>query len=73
MKNALTLKEYASVRVVTKHMHWDIRGKNFDEFPQSQKSFATGETHAHLEHLRHRGEANYIQKGEKLYYFLIDA
>jgi len=70
VKKALTLKEYSSVRDVTKHMHWDIRSRNFDEFPQSQKSFATGEAHAHLEHLRHKGEVDFIQKDEKLYYFL---
>lgn len=70
VRQALTLKEYSSVRDVTKQMHWDIRSKNFDEFPQSQKSFATGEAHAHLEHLRHKGEVDYMQKNEKLYYFL---
>jgi glyoxylase-like metal-dependent hydrolase (beta-lactamase superfamily II) len=70
VRKALSLREYSSVRDVTKQMHWDIRSKNFDEFPQSQKSFATGEAHAHLEHLRYRGEVDYIQKGEKLYYFL---
>ncbi len=70
VRKALTLREYSSVRDVTRQMHWDIRSKNFDDFPQSQKSFATGEAHAHLEHLRYRGEADYIQRGEKLYYYL---
>lgn len=70
VRKALALKAYSDVRTVTKQMHWDIRSRNFDEFPQSQKSFATGEAHAHLEHLRYRGEADYVQKGEKLYYFL---
>ncbi len=69
VRKALTLKEYSSVRDVTKEMHWDIKAKNFDEFPQSQKSFATGEAHAHLEHLRYMGEVDYIKKGEKLYYY----
>ncbi len=71
VKKALALKKYSSVRDVTKQMHWDIKSRNFDEFPQSQKSFATGEAHAHLEYLRHRGQADYIQKDEKLYYFLL--
>ncbi|HHU53234.1 MAG TPA: MBL fold metallo-hydrolase [Clostridiaceae bacterium] len=71
VRNALTLKRYSSIRDVTKQLHWDIRSNNFDEFPQSQKSFATGEAHAHLEHLRYRGEVDYIQKFEKLYYFLM--
>lgn len=70
VRKALTLKECSTVRDVTKQMHWDIKSKHFDEFPQSQKSFATGEAHAHLEHLRYMGEADYIQKDEKLYYFL---
>lgn len=42
VRNALTLKRYSSIRDVTKQLHWDIRSNNFDEFPQSQKSFATG-------------------------------
>lgn len=70
VRKALKLKEHSSVRDVTKNMHWEIKSKNFDEFPQSQKSFATGEAHAHLEHLRNLGEADYIQKDEKLYYYL---
>ncbi len=70
VRKALNMKEYSSVRDVTKNMHWEIKSRNFDEFPQSQKSFATGEAHAHLEHLRNLGEVDYIQKDEKLYYYL---
>ncbi len=72
VREALKMKEYSSVRDVTKNMHWDIKSRSFDEFPQSQKSFATGEAHAHLEYLRNMGETDYIQKGEKLYYYLKD-
>lgn len=52
-----TLEKYgeASVRTVTKNLQWDIRSKNWDDFPQSQKWFAAGEAHAHLEYLTQRG------------------
>ncbi|MDY3052075.1 MAG: MBL fold metallo-hydrolase [Ndongobacter sp.] len=41
----------STVRTVTKNLHWDIRAKNWDDFPKSQKWFAAGEAMAHLEHL----------------------
>lgn len=34
---------------------WSMRGKCWDEFPISQRWFATGETVAHLDHLRAQG------------------
>lgn len=40
-----------NVRELTKNLNWDIRAKNWDEFPKSQKWFAAGEAHAHLYHL----------------------
>jgi len=40
-------------------MHWDYRAKNFEEFPNNQKWFATGEALANLEHLRAIGKADY--------------
>lgn len=48
----------ATVRMVTKHMNWDIRARNWDDFPKSQKWFAAGEAQAHLEHLVHLGKVD---------------
>lgn len=68
-----TLKKYGSstVRTVTKNMHWDISTKNWDVFPNSQKWFAAGEAHAHLERLRALGKADYLINDGLLYYYLI--
>lgn len=61
-----------TVRDVTKQMHWDISAKNWDEFPKSQKWFAAGEAHAHLEHLRSLGICNYEVEDGILHYKLIN-
>lgn len=61
----------ATVRDVTKAMHWDIRAKSWDDFPKSQKWFAAGEAHAHLEYLRHAGEARVEERDGILYYSLV--
>ncbi|HPO04137.1 MAG TPA: MBL fold metallo-hydrolase [Bacillota bacterium] len=67
------LRKYgkSTVRTVTKQLHWDIRSKNWDDFPKAQKWFAAGETHAHLEHLRALGEAAMEEKDGILYYSMI--
>jgi len=36
------------------HMKWSMRGKNWEEFPISQRWFAVGETVAHLDYLIER-------------------
>lgn len=36
-------------------MHWDLSHKSWDDFPNSQKWFASGEALSHLEHLVHIG------------------
>jgi glyoxylase-like metal-dependent hydrolase (beta-lactamase superfamily II) len=38
-------------------MSWNIRSRNWEEFPLTQKFFAIGETLAHLDHLVLRGKA----------------
>ena len=38
-------------------MHWDFGGGNFLQFPLTQQWFAAGEALAHLEYLRHQGQA----------------
>lgn len=57
-----------SVREITKAMSWDISAKNWDEFPKSQKWFAAGEAHAHLEHLVHKDIIKRDQRDGVLYY-----
>ncbi|NLY09749.1 MAG: MBL fold metallo-hydrolase [Tissierellia bacterium] len=42
----------ATVKMVTQDLHWDIKCRSWEDFPASQKWFAAGEAHAHLEHLR---------------------
>lgn len=37
-------------------MHWSIRARNWEEFPENQKFFAVGECMAHLDYLRRRGQ-----------------
>ncbi|EKX80958.1 metallo-beta-lactamase [Clostridium botulinum CFSAN001628] len=57
-----------TVKQVTKELHWDIKSKNWDEFPKSQKWFAAGEAHAHLEHLRALEE---VTMEEKIGFYII--
>ncbi|NFN86065.1 MBL fold metallo-hydrolase [Clostridium sporogenes] len=57
-----------TVRKVTKELHWNIKSKGWDDFPKSQKWFAAGEAHAHLEHLRALGEVTMEEKNGVLYY-----
>lgn len=44
-----------SCRDVVQAMHWDIRSKSWADFPPSQKWFAAGEAHAHLDRLEVMG------------------
>jgi glyoxylase-like metal-dependent hydrolase (beta-lactamase superfamily II) len=43
--------EWLSVRDVASKMHWSLRAKDWDAFPDPQKWFASGEAMSHLEHL----------------------
>lgn len=67
-REALRKSGRSTVRTVTKQLHWDIKSKNWDEFPKSQKWFAAGEAHAHLEHLRALGEVTMEEDDGVLYY-----
>lgn len=67
-REALKKSGRSTVRTVTKQLHWDIKSKNWDEFPKSQKWFAAGEAHAHLEHLRALGEVTMEEEDGVLYY-----
>lgn len=48
-----------TVRDIAENMSWDISSKDFNKFPKSQKFFAAGEAHAHLEYLRAKGEVDF--------------
>lgn len=55
---------------VTKEMKWRIRGNGWEDFPNNQKWFATGEAMAHLDYLVQR---EYVIRSEikgKFYYEL---
>jgi glyoxylase-like metal-dependent hydrolase (beta-lactamase superfamily II) len=67
-REALRTSGRATVRTVTKKLHWDIKSKSWDDFPKSQKWFAAGEAHAHLEHLRALGEVTMEKENGVLYY-----
>lgn len=71
-REALRKSGKSTVRSVTKQMHWDISSRNWDEFPKSQKWFAAGEAHAHLEHLYAIGEVGREEEEGVLYYYLLD-
>lgn len=47
------IKKYGRVDTheVTKNLQWDIRAKDWNDFPDSQKWFAVGEASAHLKYL----------------------
>lgn len=67
-RQALRKSGKSTVREITKQLQWDIKSKNWDDFPKSQKWFAAGEAHAHLEHLRALGEVIMEEKNGVLYY-----
>jgi hypothetical protein len=71
VRNALQKLGRATVRTVAQNMHWDINSKNWDDFPKSQKWFAAGEAHAHLEHLRALKEITVEEQNGVLYYTYI--
>jgi len=51
-------------------MHWDLSHKSWEEFPFSQKWFASGEALSHLEHLVHIGLVGREDKNGMLLYGL---
>lgn len=67
-REALRKTGKATVVDVARQLHWDIRSRNWEEFPKAQKWFAAGEAHAHLEHLRALGQAKMEEVDGILYY-----
>lgn len=67
-RQALGKSGRSTVRTVTKQLQWDIKSKNWDDFPKAQKWFAAGEAHAHLEHLKALGEVTMDEENGVLFY-----
>lgn len=61
-----------SVIETAARMHWDLSYKSWNDFPLTQKWFASGEAMAHLEHLVYKGEAQRVNSGGKHYYELVN-
>ena len=55
---------------VAAQMKWEIRAKDWEEFPVAQKVFATGEAAAHLEYLFHAGQIQRTTADGVMYYSL---
>jgi hypothetical protein len=50
-------------------MKWNIRAKNWDDFPPGQRWFAVGEALSHLNYLIDQGKVQKIEKGGVHIYF----
>ena len=61
----------ANTTEITKRMNWDIRAKDWTDFPASQKWFAVEEASAHLIHLRNEGKIIEEIKNGIAYYSLV--
>ena len=53
-------------------MHWDMSHKSWEDFPHSQKWFASGEALSHLEHLVHIGLVERVEKNGTLLFGLFE-
>lgn len=59
-----------SVRDTAAKMHWSLRYDSWEDFPNPQKWFASGESMSHLEHLIAIGKAKKTSEKDILYYEL---
>lgn len=55
---------------IAPHMTWSMRGRQWHEFPPTQKWFAMGETLAHIEYLLHHGKLRRCESGGLFRYHL---
>ena len=51
------IQDWTSIRDTACQMHWSIRSKDWEGFPDPQKWFASGEAMSHLEYLYIKGHA----------------
>lgn len=59
-----------TVRQVASRMHWDLRISDWEQFPNNQKWFASGEALSHLEHLVACETVGKMEREGVLYYHL---
>lgn len=59
----------ANTTEITRHMQWDIRAKDWNDFPESQKWFAVGEASAHLKYLLGKGIVTEELSDDGVYYY----
>jgi len=55
---------------IASQMTWDIRAKSWEEFPVSQKWFATGEAISHLKYLEEKGAVRREDANDRIVYSL---
>ena len=56
---------------ITSRMTWRIRANSWEDFPITQKWFATGECLSHLDYLRKRGVVERREEDGRLCYYLL--
>lgn len=61
-------RERASAYVVATRMTWSLTYESWEDFPVSQKWFATGEAIAHLRYLEEEGRALREDTGDMIFY-----
>ena len=54
---------------VAPSISWDVKAKDLNELPVTQKWFIVGETIAHLEHLLNKGKIRKVEKGGVILYY----
>ncbi len=64
-------KQGQTAHDIASKMKWSMRGKDWSEFPMSQKWFAVGETIAHLDYLIDEHSVQRQEKDGIHYYYLI--
>lgn len=67
------IEEYGEINAydIASHLQWSMRGLTWEEFPDNQKWFATGETLSHLDYALKRGKIGIKKKGQIKYYFVV--
>lgn len=64
-------KEKKTASQTAAEMQWSLSYDKWEDFPGTQKWFASGEAMSHLEHLVFQGKAQRIQENGTIYYALL--
>ncbi|NME36574.1 MULTISPECIES: MBL fold metallo-hydrolase [Fusobacterium] len=67
----LSKKDSQTAYEIASQMTWNTRGKGWNEFPDNQKWFATGETMSHLDYLYCRNKIEKILDKDNFYKYSI--